>query len=566
MPIHFFCKECEQSYTSEASPIVQAIRCPRCQSPSVQRSRGGFDTNRRAQTPLAPTGTEAGATARARCSSPVRAISPTGRGVYEIAGLIDWKIVSVASAMVATALSGLFVIMACHRTAEVVAPTVDVPVVAASIAPPPEMQPVAAPAKPLPESVLLPIDVFALEHVWPATITAANQVEPLVDDFAFQFREEPRSIKRMMKRRVYVSDEELRRQLVLVPQVGLQTIPMKSRGLLASAPKDRKYEPDEMPDFAGLPMRMGIDCQLGKESAENLLVMSRKLRAALAAATPNDGTDVRYDAEKLKQMLGGKSRDVGQWLRPEAVPALTQLLMAENTPLRLLLVELLSANPDRSAAAALAQRALFDLSADVREAAVRALGRRDVGEYRSVLLEGFRYPWAPIADHAAEALVALQDTDSIPVLKKLLDEPNPNAPYGSSKGPMVREVVRINHLANCTMCHAASTSTNDLVRGQVPVPGQPLPPPNQYYEGSQGSFVRADVTYLQQDFSLPQPVTQAGAWPTNQRYDYLVRTRALTNEELRNLLLNDHSQDDHPQREAVRFALRELGVKDSDKE
>src|SRR5262249_24106573 len=114
----------------------------------------------------------------------------------------------------------------------------------------------------------------------------------------------------------------------------------------------------------------------------------------------------------------------------------------------------------------------------------------------------------------------------------------------------VREVVRVNHLHNCLMCHAPATTANDPVRGLVPDPTQPLPPPNStpYYEGRNGIFVRADVTYLRQDFSVPQPVDHAAIWPVHQRFDYVVRYRYPTDEELKR-----HEPETYPQREAVRW-------------
>jgi hypothetical protein len=41
-------------------------------------------------------------------------------------------------------------------------------------------------------------------------------------------------------------------------------------------------------------------------------------------------------------------------------------------------------------------------------------------------------------------------------------------------------------------------------------------------------LVRADVTYLRQDFSQLQKVPDAKPWPEMQRFDFLVRTRVLT--------------------------------------
>jgi hypothetical protein len=389
-----------------------------------------------------------------------------------------------------------------------------------------------------------------------------------------------RVAKRTFKRRSHEADEDLRKQLVLVPEVGAAAIPFQSRQFLAQAPKDRWFTPEEMPDFAGLPMRMGVDCQRGKEAAENLQVLSRELRTALAQSLPRGGLDPRPNAAALRErLLPGKGASACDWTQSEALPTLRQLLMAENKPVRLLLVDVLARITDRAASTALAERALFDLSAEVREAAVQALRERPRDECRAPLLDGLRYPWAPVAYHAAEALIALEDRGAVPALTALLEEPDPAAPFRSAASgtPSVRELVRINHFANCTLCHAQSNSANDPVRGLVPAAGQPLPPPasSQYYEGSTGMFVRADVTYLQQDFSVPQPVANPGAWPVNQRYDYLVRTRSLTTAKMADLALGEGRMArwkypllrDHPagardasydQRNAVLFALQEL--------
>src|SRR6185369_1479841 len=62
----------------------------------------------------------------------------------------------------------------------------------------------------------------------------------------------------------------------------------------------------------------------------------------------------------------------------------------------------------------------------------------------------------------------------------------------------------------------------------VPDVKQPLPPSFSvaYYEDtSPGPIVRADVTYLRQDFSLTLPVQNPGPWPNQQRFDFFVRLR-----------------------------------------
>src|SRR5262249_37410461 len=150
-----------------------------------------------------------------------------------------------------------------------------------------------------------------------------------------------------------------------------------------------------------------------------------------------------------------------------------------------------------------------------------------------------RYPWIPAQQHAAEALVALRHEDATPQLVRLLDETPGTQPFtvgqGKKETVLVRELVRVNHLANCVLCHAPSFDRGDLARGAVPTPGQPLPTPvttPQYYDRG-GHFVRADITYLRQDFSVVQTVGNPGRWPANQRYDYLVRLRRLTAQELK---------------------------------
>src|SRR5712691_3958459 len=151
------------------------------------------------------------------------------------------------------------------------------------------------------------------------------------------------------KQRKPRSPDELCRALLAVSEVNLDTIPGSSVKLLAIE-KTQQGQATHLvpellakrPDLSGLPMRMGYDCQLGKESAENLQVLSRKLRVYLSQSVPNDGIDTRIDAVALrKKLLEGNDGARKEWLQAEAVPALVQLLQAEERPLRVLLVELL---------------------------------------------------------------------------------------------------------------------------------------------------------------------------------------------------------------------------------
>jgi len=376
------------------------------------------------------------------------------------------------------------------------------------------------------------------------------------------------------KRRDKSSEEDLRKQLLAPTEVALDDVPGSSARLQKQA---RNLSNSGIPfqgpaslvssrsDLQGLPLRMGLDCQLGKEPAENMHALSRKMRALLEKVTPKDGVDSRPDAAQLRDAL--LSDPKADWLQAGAVPCLLQLLQAENSPMRKVLVEVLGKIADRRATEALAMRALTDLSPDVREAAARQLIDRPREDYEPLLLAGLRYPWAPVATHAAEALVYLGDRDAVPQLVSLLEQPDATLPFtvrqGGKDTTVVREVVRINHLSNCLLCHPASAARTDLVRGAVPEAGKPLPPPtsSQYYDNGT-IFVRADTTYLKQDFSVVQPVDRHGEWPRFQRFDYVVRTRLATAKELEEALRPPTDRPPSEAREAVLFALRELTGKD----
>jgi hypothetical protein len=439
---------------------------------------------------------------------------------------------------------------------EFVEPQVEAPVLEPADTPPlaPMEQPApkkersqdvaVAPAAPVSESATAPANYPETKMDVATPSQTKNSTSPQAQ-FAF---------KRLDNR----CEEDLRKELVEVPIFEKNQIPQATRRLLAAAPRDKAHSSETKPDFAGLPMRMGVHCQSGKEPAENLQVLSTKLHAVLTAAIVPNANDPRPNVEVLrKSLLEDSGSGKPGWLQPEAIPALVQILMAENKPVRLLLVELLARIPSREAGVALAQRAVFDLSSDVREAAIRALKDRPREQFRDTLLEGFRFPWAAANEHAAEALAALDAKETASALVKLLDQPAPTAPtpIGSDRKLHVREMVRINHLSSCTFCHPRSLVATDLVRGQVPDPNQRVSP-GAYQTERPLSFVRADITYLRQDFSVIQPVANPGPWPAFQRFDYVIRTRPATLDE------EIFERPDNPaanrQRQAILFALREL--------
>lgn len=383
--------------------------------------------------------------------------------------------------------------------------------------------------------------------------------------------EPPNPAVKDFKRRDHLTAQELREQLRRVPEVvhlneDSVLIPQLVRAELSS-PDGIQQAPTLLTQntlLAGLPLRQRDNCQLAGDDAQALQELARELHRLLDPAA-----DVYRKEDMIRRTFLKPKKD--GWRQAKAVPTLVQLLQGEEKGLRLLLVETLAQIDAPAARTALAQRALFDLSEEVREAAVTALQGRSPEDIRPILVAGLRYPWAPVADHAAEALAALGDQKAIPRLEELLQEPPPNIVLGGTDNPTlqgVRELVQINHLSNCFLCHAPATASTNVVLGQVPVPGLPLPQRPCYGSASRftqlaGNFVRADVTYLKQDFSVPQPVANPGLWPREQRHDYVVRTRKPTAQERQTLIVNPAS---YPQKEAVLFALRELKGEKSDEE
>jgi hypothetical protein len=222
-------------------------------------------------------------------------------------------------------------------------------------------------------------------------------------------------------------------------------------------------------------------------------------------------------------------------------------MTGENNHHRLLFANHLRENSETRSTSAIAQLAIFDINADVRKFAIQSLRERPGSEYRPLLMKALRYPWAPIARHAAQVIVELDLHQTIPDLAAMLEEPDPTAPFvvkttDAKPKTMVRELVRVNHHRNCMLCHApvSSADRNEqfLLRalpvGPVPSAQDPLPAsasPVYYSLQKGGTVVRADITYLRQDFSVQQKVDNHGKWPEMQRFDFFVRTIELTEQQ-----------------------------------
>jgi HEAT repeat protein len=346
--------------------------------------------------------------------------------------------------------------------------------------------------------------------------------------------------------------------------------------------------------LATLPIQGGSAARLSARAAGELEVLSRKLRVYLNSISPAGADGRRTSPERLRErLLKDKQDKQGKrpaWLRAAAVPTLVQMLMNEERPLRLTLVELLAEVPERPATVALAQRAAFDLDAGVRKAAVAALKKRDLEHVRPVLLRALRYPWVPPARNAAEALVALEDREAIPHLVTYLERPDPSRPQVLRNGrTVVQQVVRINHVRNCLMCHPPAATAADPCLGVDPLltvnpvgGGVSIPlaagvsfnvsAGGHNYAGRSASqnplLLRGDITFLRQDFSVQLPVpglppAPGLRLPPGQRYDFVVRTRALTPKERLAWKKAPPAPATYPQREAVLRALRGLTGKDA---
>jgi hypothetical protein len=392
----------------------------------------------------------------------------------------------------------------------------------------------------------------------------------------------------VVRQRVQVSEDKLRRQLADIPEVGLPNdartamVESYSKQYRTAASLFASYDFDPFtlltyfPKAAELPIRFGRNCVLGPKEAAFLGVLGKKLHAYLDIIAPRDQDGKRIEPTKLRQVLQQERRGQRpEWLRPEALPAMIQVLMAEEAPLRLLLVDIMSDIDGRAATVALAERAVFDLSPDVRQAAIEALRFRPREFSRLTFVNALRYPWAPAAENAADALIALDDREAAPLLVAQLGKANPAAPYGVKNGAAVREIVRIHHEANCLLCHTPAFSGRDPVVGSDPLANRPVNSEDftGKYGGNsaavkrsltwQGLLVRADVQFLRQDFSLTFPIGPSFAELQGQRFDFVIRTRMLKPAELRELKSKTVTDPTaYPQREATLRALCALTGKD----
>jgi hypothetical protein len=330
-------------------------------------------------------------------------------------------------------------------------------------------------------------------------------------------------------------------------------------------------------DLAGLPFIMGDDCRMKPTESRQFAAALGAIRGAREPAgslKPSSGpgftvkTPEHSKLIEAYQMLLAKAiekSDAGA-----RVASLMQVLGPESAADRHGLARYLAGESHVAATRALAKLAIFSEEPRIRAEAIGALKERRKKDYTDILLSGLNYPWPDVAAYSSDAIARLGRTDLIPELIDVLARPDPRAPQvresAGKKATVVREVVRVNHLHNCLLCHAPVASDTKMttqeseefakLTAQVPVPGEAL---TAYYRPSNPDIlVRFDVTYLRQDFSMNLAVPDADPWPNMQRYDFLVRNREVTTEDAKTLEKLFQSEAPSVYQLAVHAALREL--------
>jgi hypothetical protein len=338
------------------------------------------------------------------------------------------------------------------------------------------------------------------------------------------------------------------------------------------------------PDLAGLSFAMGDACRMKPEASKNFVAALDVFRKVEAIPNfPNTPfSNKNGENEKQAEVKGladrYKDQATEKKIDPSAsVATLMQVLAPEDGKTRLGLVKYLDGLAHPDATRALAKLAIFSAEAEVRTAAVASLKKRDGKDYTDILVAGLKYPWPAVAERSSEAMVTLGRKDLLPHLIDVLEKPDPRAPQpqemNGKKVSVVRELVRVNHHHNCLLCHAPASATPSKeeaaklkgLTAQVPVPSEAMV---AYYRPSVPDILmRFDVTYLRQDFSTKLKVADADPWPEMQRYDFLVRTREVTDQEAlayQRLLQQGRPEAVSPYRRAALSALRELTGQDTE--
>jgi hypothetical protein len=341
---------------------------------------------------------------------------------------------------------------------------------------------------------------------------------------------------------------------------------------------------DKRADLRGMPFLMGEECRTREDQARVFSHVAEAVQQALRGVKANDNDNLgdglsAFSIATLDSKQFTAMRANQEMVHRAMVAALTQILMPESELIRVKLARGLATIPHADASKALARLALFSPEDDVRAAAIEGLKLRRERDYTDVLVQGFHYPLPAVAKRSAEALVKLECKDVLADLVDVLERPDPRLPVTEKRAGQevttVRELVKVNHHRNCLLCHAPGNTDNTpegVLKVAVPLPTEPLPKPSdgggyQKAPPTSDMVVRLDMTYLRQDFSLMMPVADAHPWPDLQRFDFLVRTRPLTPEDM--AAYEARREAEEPGRpsayhRAALFALRELTGRDAE--
>jgi hypothetical protein len=289
-------------------------------------------------------------------------------------------------------------------------------------------------------------------------------------------------------------------------------------------------------DLRGLPFQMGHQCRMQAHLvdlfANAVSITHESIRNADAVSVSSSKVD------PVEDFWSRWSQD-----RTVGIAALTQIYAPQTAERRESLATHLKDINDPASTKALAKAAIFDFDKHVRVAAVKGLKGRAKEEYTDILVAGLHHPWEVAARNAALAIAKLERQDLVPQLVAFLSEPDPREPFveqvNGEPVTVVREMVKLNHHRNCMLCHPTPENPGQMPGGVfavVPTPGEsfPMPSPGNPYGGMPTeAMVRADVTYLRQDFSVMQSVANAHPWPDMQRFDYFVRKRVLNSDQVK---------------------------------
>jgi hypothetical protein len=339
-------------------------------------------------------------------------------------------------------------------------------------------------------------------------------------------------------------------------------------------------------ELHGLPFMIGDACRTDEGKGRIMPFLSGSLNQALrevrsSRISADQFADLLAELQVRPTLITEKglkvrvSRENEECYYRALVATLMQVLGPESEKFRVRLARSLATIPHIDATKALAQLAIFAPEQNVRSVAIDGLKLRRDKDYSDVLMQAFEYPLPEVSKRAAEALVKLERKDLLPHLVAVLEKPDPRMPVTKTvKGQevaMVRELVRVNHHHNCVMCHAPA-NTPDVptwaLKAGVPLPSDPFPSEGGYEPMPSSPvppalFVRIDMTYLRQDFSRMMPVANPEPWPTMQRFDFFVRTRALTPTEVQ-AWQAARPAGKTPYQQSALLALRELTGRDTD--